>query len=117
MTSRVSDYRKSVSGEMKIPFPDGIPVVGGITFLERKRRNSGESVREFYGHFNPTDILRELYRTRIGTSEWPQPSDQQAERRSFVEAARNSVFSIYHTMFLVSPLLYYDTKSIAERLF
>ena len=117
MTRAVSDYRESVTGEMKLPFPDGIPVAGGITFLERKRRSKGESIREFYGPFNPIDILKETYRTKIGTSDWPQPSDQQAGRRSAVEATRNSVFGIYHTMFLVSPLLYYNVREIAERLF
>jgi len=113
----VSDYRKPVSGEMKLPFPDGIPVIGGITFLERKRRSRGESIGEFYGPFNPIDMFKDAYRTRLGTSEWPQPSDQQAERRSYVEAARNSVFGVYHTMFLVSPSFYYGAKEIAERLF
>lgn len=76
-------------------FPDLIPIVGFVVFLERTRRQGGLSLKEDLKSFikaisNPRQLLS------IGTADWPRPTDLGAYGKGQLMGARNMAFVTYH---------------------
>ncbi len=87
---RTSDYSDISMPNFRI-FPDLIPGVGAITYIERNRRASGESVRESIAStLHPDNVVS------IGTKDWPEPTNWRALMRQQAMSIRNVGFSFYH---------------------
>lgn len=97
---RTSDYR-DISMPNFRAFPDFIPVVGLVTYVERVRRASGESHREM-----AVNTLRPENVISMGTKDWPQPKNWKDFLRQTQTSARNVAFVAYHmTPFLVPAVI------------
>jgi hypothetical protein len=86
-----SDYKGCLTQDLKLI--DCFPAIGAITHIERKRKQSGESVADFYikDVFKPKQLLS------FGTADWLEPTDWKASLRADGLAARNVLFAYYHT--------------------
>ena len=78
------------------PFPDLIPGVGMVTYLDRIRRQIEESIVDFYirgiggGIFNPKNIIS------LGMRNWPKPTTERHKIRSGLHQLVSVGFTLYH---------------------
>lgn len=89
---------------------DLIPVLGLGFLSERRRKERGESLADYYLSWRfpqfrsgPKQAIKEL--VSLGTANWPEPASETANLRANLMAARNAVFISYHALALEEVLL------------